>query len=83
MWISSWFESSRDCRRLFLFCLGGAIYVPVMTLVMGFTTHEATVTAQSLMFGGVLAGTLLHLPRRHVCANRPLIDLDLVSFLPL
>lgn len=60
---------------------GGSIYVPVMTLVMGFSPHASTVMSQSLMCGGVLAGTLLNLCRRHPLADRPLIDLDLVIFL--
>ncbi|CBZ52252.1 hypothetical protein NCLIV_020390 [Neospora caninum Liverpool] len=57
---------------------GGAIYVPIMILVMGFTVYEATATSQALMFGGSLAGTCLNLFRRHPFADRPAIDLDLV-----
>ncbi|EPT29985.1 sulfite exporter TauE/SafE [Toxoplasma gondii TgCatPRC2] len=57
---------------------GGAIYVPIMILVMGFTVYEATATSQALMFGGSLAGTSLNLFRRHPYADRPAIDLDLV-----
>ncbi|PFH31049.1 hypothetical protein BESB_033220 [Besnoitia besnoiti] len=57
---------------------GGAIYVPVMILVMGFTVYEATATSQALMFGGSLAGTCLNLFRRHPRFDRPAIDLDLV-----
>ncbi|KAL8448368.1 hypothetical protein Emed_003898 [Eimeria media] len=60
---------------------GGSIYVPVMTLVMGFSPHASTVMSQSLMCGGVLAGTLLNLCQRHPFADRPLVDLDLVIFL--
>lgn len=60
---------------------GGSIYVPIMTLVMGFPPHAATVMSQSLMCGGVLAGTLLNLCQRHPFADRPLVDLDLVILL--
>ncbi|OEH79357.1 hypothetical protein cyc_03213 [Cyclospora cayetanensis] len=59
---------------------GGAVYVPLMTLIMGFSAHEATVTSQALMSGGVLAGTLLGLRRSHPeIPHRPLIDMDLLS----
>ncbi|OEH78725.1 sulfite exporter protein [Cyclospora cayetanensis] len=58
---------------------GGSIFVPIMSLVMDFSPQAAAVMSQSLMCGGVLAGTLLNLCRRHPFANRPLIDLDLVS----
>ncbi|XP_026191934.1 uncharacterized protein LOC34620104 [Cyclospora cayetanensis] len=60
---------------------GGSIFVPIMSLVMDFSPQAAAVMSQSLMCGGVLAGTLLNLCRRHPFANRPLIDLDLVIFL--
>lgn len=53
--------------------------MPIMTLVMDFSPHAATVMSQSLMCGGVLAGTLLNVCRRHPFADRPLVDLDLVS----
>ncbi|KAL8429956.1 hypothetical protein ACSSS7_006228 [Eimeria intestinalis] len=58
---------------------GGSIYVPVMTLVMGFSPHASTVMSQSLMCGGVLAGTLLNLCQRHPFTDRPLVDLDLMA----
>lgn len=57
------------------------MYVPVLTLVMDFSPHTATAMSQALMCGGVLAGTILNLARRHPETDGPLIDLDLVILL--
>ncbi|KAL8271673.1 hypothetical protein Esti_004386 [Eimeria stiedai] len=67
---------------VFVYFSWGAVYVPIMTLVMGLSTHEATVASQALMSGGVLAGTLLNISKHHpLSPHRPLIDMNLVLFL--
>lgn len=47
--------------------------------MLGFTTHQSTAIAQALMVGGTLAGLLLNWLQRHPTADRPLIDVALVS----
>ncbi|PFH36560.1 hypothetical protein BESB_047520 [Besnoitia besnoiti] len=60
---------------------GGAIFVPLMQLLMRFTTHEATATSQCLMTGSALAGLCINFVRRNPKADMPLIDMDMVLLL--
>lgn len=57
------------------------MFVPILILMLGFTTHESTGLAQSLMVGGTLAGLVLNWNQRHPVANRPLIDVTMVSYI--
>ncbi|KAF8820751.1 hypothetical protein IE077_002842 [Cardiosporidium cionae] len=58
---------------------GGGLFVPILILFMRFSTHEATVMSQSLIFGGTIAALLLNLKSRHpLMPNKPLIDVNLV-----
>lgn len=60
---------------------GGGMFVPILILLLGFTTHESTAIAQALMVGGTLAGLLLNWHQRHPSGDRPLIDVLLVLLL--
>ncbi|OXB72731.1 UNVERIFIED_CONTAM: hypothetical protein H355_012072 [Colinus virginianus] len=61
---------------------GGAIYVPVLILVMDFTPYEAVATSQALIFGGSLAGTILNFFRRNPRRpDRPVIDVEMVALM--
>ncbi|KAF4643633.1 hypothetical protein TGRH88_023870 [Toxoplasma gondii] len=60
---------------------GGAIFVPLMQLLMRFNTFEATATSQCLMTGSSLAGLILNFIRRNPVVDMPLIDMDMVLLL--
>ncbi|CBZ51465.1 Os03g0726500 protein, related [Neospora caninum Liverpool] len=60
---------------------GGAIFVPLMQLIMHFNTFEATATSQCLMTGSALAGLCLNFVRRNPVVDMPLIDMDMVLLL--
>lgn len=69
-------ESCSICVTGFV---GGGMFVPILILMLGFTTHQSTAISQALMVGGTLAGLLLNWNQKHPSCNRPLIDVLLVG----
>ena len=60
---------------------GGGLFVPLLSLGLGCTPHEATALSQALICGASFGALASNARARHPTADRPLIDLRVVAFL--
>ena len=60
---------------------GGGLFVPLLSLGLGCTPHEATALSQALICGASFGALASNAHARHPTADRPLIDLRVVAFL--
>ncbi|XP_050384512.1 sulfite exporter TauE/SafE family protein 3-like [Argentina anserina] len=56
---------------------GGGIFVPMLTLIIGFDQKSATAISKCMITGGAAATVLYNLRLRHPTLELPLIDYDL------
>uniref|UniRef100_A0AAV1T6K8 Sulfite exporter TauE/SafE n=1 Tax=Peronospora matthiolae TaxID=2874970 RepID=A0AAV1T6K8_9STRA len=58
---------------------GGGLLVPVYTLLMSLSSHEAVPLSKATIFGGAIASFLVNVRKRHpLVHSRPLIDYETV-----
>ncbi|XP_024183584.1 sulfite exporter TauE/SafE family protein 3 isoform X4 [Rosa chinensis] len=63
---------------------GGGIFVPMLTLMIGFDQKSATAISKCMITGGAAATVLYNLRMRHPTLELPIIDYDLaVLFQPM
>ncbi|AET04373.1 sulfite exporter TauE/SafE family protein [Medicago truncatula] len=56
---------------------GGGIFVPMLTLIVGFDAKSATAISKFMITGGAGATVLYNLKKRHPTLDLPVIDYDL------
>ncbi|GMN40237.1 hypothetical protein TIFTF001_009471 [Ficus carica] len=56
---------------------GGGIFVPMLTLIVGFDQKSSTALSKCMIFGGATATVFYNLRRRHQTLGCPVIDYDL------
>lgn len=56
---------------------GGGIFVPMLTLIVGFDARSATAISKFMITGGAGATVLYNLKKRHPTLDLPVIDYDL------
>ncbi|KAF9690008.1 hypothetical protein SADUNF_Sadunf01G0151300 [Salix dunnii] len=56
---------------------GGGIFVPMLTLIIGFDTKSATAMSKCMITGGAAATVYYNLKLRHPTLELPIIDYDL------
>ncbi|XP_027348443.1 sulfite exporter TauE/SafE family protein 3-like [Abrus precatorius] len=56
---------------------GGGIFVPMLTLIMGFDAKSATAISKCMITGGATATVFYNLRQRHPTLDLPVIDYDL------
>ncbi|CAJ1938418.1 unnamed protein product [Sphenostylis stenocarpa] len=56
---------------------GGGIFVPMLTLIVGFDAKSATAISKCMITGGAGATVLYNLKQRHPTLDMPVIDYDL------
>ncbi|CAJ2677274.1 unnamed protein product [Trifolium pratense] len=56
---------------------GGGIFVPMLTLIIGFDAKSATAISKFMITGGAGATVLYNLKKRHPTLDLPVIDYDL------
>lgn len=56
---------------------GGGIYVPVLTLIIGFDAKSATALSKCMVMGSAVSTIYYNLKLRHPTIDMPLIDYDL------
>ncbi|XP_059642429.1 sulfite exporter TauE/SafE family protein 3-like isoform X2 [Cornus florida] len=56
---------------------GGGIYVPMLTLIIGFDTKSSTAISKCMIMGAAAASVLYNLKLRHPTLDLPIIDYDL------
>lgn len=55
---------------------GGVVKVPLLMLILNYTSKEATFLSYCILFGSCLANSTLLLFKKHPYISRPLIDFD-------
>ncbi|XP_045090418.1 sulfite exporter TauE/SafE family protein 3-like [Aegilops tauschii subsp. strangulata] len=56
---------------------GGAIFVPMLTLIVGFDTKSATAMSKCMITGAAISTVYCNLKLKHPTFNMPMIDYDL------
>ncbi|WVZ24790.1 hypothetical protein V8G54_003334 [Vigna mungo] len=56
---------------------GGGIFVPMLTLIVGFDAKSATAISKCMITGGAAATVFYNLKQRHPTLDMPVIDYDL------
>ncbi|MED6144232.1 hypothetical protein PIB30_013839 [Stylosanthes scabra] len=56
---------------------GGGIYVPMLTLIVGFDQKSSTAISKCMIMGAALSSVYYNLKLRHPTMNAPIIDYDL------
>ncbi|MED6159414.1 hypothetical protein PIB30_042110, partial [Stylosanthes scabra] len=56
---------------------GGGIYVPMLTLILGFDQKSSTAISKCMIMGAALSSVYYNLKLRHPTMNAPIIDYDL------
>ncbi|KAK7318890.1 hypothetical protein RJT34_03597 [Clitoria ternatea] len=59
---------------------GGGIFVPMLTLIIGFDAKSATAISKCMITGGAGATVFYNLRQRHPTLDLPVIDYDLALF---
>ncbi|KAL8170731.1 hypothetical protein V2J09_022535 [Rumex salicifolius] len=63
---------------------GGGIFVPMLTLIIGFDTKSSTAISKCMIMGASASAVIYNLRQRHPTLDMPLIDYDLaVLFQPM
>jgi len=57
---------------------GGGLYVPLLTIILGFSVHQATALSQACLAGGSSSALVYNLRQHHPSGDKPMIDYDLV-----
>ncbi|XP_059460266.1 sulfite exporter TauE/SafE family protein 3-like isoform X1 [Corylus avellana] len=57
---------------------GGGIFVPMLTLIVGFDPKSATAMSKCMIMGGAVSTVYYNLKLRHPILEMPIIDYDLV-----
>jgi len=53
---------------------GGGLYVPLLIIVIGFSTKEAVAISQGCIVGAAIAHFILNVPKKHPLKDIPVID---------
>merc|ERR1719262_1830110 len=61
---------------------GGGVYVPLLLLLMGFSTKEAVPLSQAMICGGAIVNVIMFCGERHPkYRHKPKIDYDVIMML--
>ncbi|KAI5001548.1 hypothetical protein ZWY2020_026198 [Hordeum vulgare] len=70
-------SSLRKPRLVALGVGGGGIFVPMLTLIVGFDTKSATAMSKCMITGAAVSTVYCNLKLKHPTLNMPMIDYDL------